>query len=110
MGRSKRKALRREMISTDVLACRHCGKCYKTSTRTSKIAKGLNIAKLKRHKKICVARQQGLSLPYDLVTAIVDAYQDTTINQIPTNGHMREMGSYTYNTETQTEHKDYETR
>ncbi len=110
MGRSKRKALRRQMISTDVLACRHCAKCYKTSARTSKIAKGLNIAKLKRHKKVCVARQQGLSLPYEIVTAVVDAYQEATINQIPTNGHMREMGSYVYDTNAQREHKDYETR
>lgn len=109
MGRSKKKAFLKEMISADILGCKHCGKCYRTVSRTEKISKGINIAKLKRHKKVCEAKKLGIVLPEDLLCQIVNAYQDATINQHSTNGYMREMGNYNYNTETQTEHKDYDT-
>ena len=52
----------------------------------------------------------GLTLPFELVEAVVDNYQNATIQQHSTNGHMRDIGGYSYNTETQEEHKDYSTR
>jgi len=108
MGRGN-KAYKRNQTSVDVLACKHCGKCYRTIARTEKIAKGLNISKVNRHKKVCESAQQGIVLPEELVGAIVNAYQNATYHQHSTNGYMREVGEYNYNTNSQTEHKDYDT-
>lgn len=111
MPRSKKKLVAKNTFVDDVLICRYCCKVYHTQAKTEKLSKGLNVAKLKRHHKVCEKKKNGAEpIPYELVKLLLNKHLTIVKRQKSMNCEFKEIANYEYDISKLVESKDYSSR
>ena len=111
MPRSKKKLIANNYVIDDVLICRYCCKIYHTQAKTEKLSKGLNVAKLKRHHKVCEKQKNGAKpIPYELVKQLLHKTSVIVKRQNSMNCEFKEIANYEYDISKLVESKDYSSR